>query len=379
LYFVVLLSFVPILKFTSEIVNTIDANKKVVSALAYFLVLVSCEPLLENLYLVAKTFDGNASLYISEVYDAQATGEKNVGDSINQGMTWLGRKLNVINIYAKDLIPILFFYFLTLGKKNKFLIYGLGVAMLNPILHSYVHAVRVGIVTQLFYIVYLFILFKNSIDTKIYKKVLVLGGSIGGGIALLVILITIFRYENDAGMVYPILDWISLYIGEGMLNFNSQMWDVKISMLGDSSFPLLKYVLGLDTFTDNLDNRTYWGARTGINMMVFNTFIGDFYADMGALGTLIFILLVSTVLLRYIRVKKEVPLHRVVLLSIWFKVCLLGFTYYTFKVFTSNLYLLFMILIYFVLKISHKKKKMRKYPIPPKLDRAIESQSLTNN
>src|SRR5690606_34663862 len=166
------------------------------------------------------------------------------------------------------------------------------------------------------YILFIFILFKELSDKGTVRKLVVIGGSIIGGIGLLVIAITIYRYDSTFGQNIntdtSIFDWISLYIGEGMLNFNDQMWNIARTMKGDNSFSLFKDFIGMDTFTDNLQRRAYWSQRTGISSNIFYTHIGDFFGDFGMLGAIVIISIIVLIFLKHTKFKTNIQLHQII-------------------------------------------------------------------
>jgi oligosaccharide repeat unit polymerase len=360
LYGLVMLSFVPILKFKSDKLSQIYSDALFVKAFSLVIILISVIPFLENTLLVLRSFQGDASSYISSAYDDNAEGYSNVSSEITAGMSWAGRKLNIINIWLKGLIPILLFYQLTLKTKNLWIIGGLTIAVFNSSLHSYALATRVNIVSDLMYILFIFILFKELIDKGTVRKLVVIGGSIIGGISLLVIAITIYRYDSTFGQNIntdtSIFDWISLYIGEGMLNFNDQMWNIARTMKGDNSFSLFKDFIGMDTFTDNLQRRAYWSQRTGISGNIFYTHIGDFFGDFGILGTIVFISFIVLIFLKHTKFKTNIQLHQIILFSIWYRVSLMGFTFYTYKVSSVSMQIIVMLLTYFIFKYQYKHR-----------------------
>lgn len=67
---------------------------------------------------------------------------------------------------------------------------------------------------------------------------------------------TFARYSMSEGaQTVSMLGWISLYAGEGTLNFNQNMWHTQAFTEGDNCFAFIKYILGMDTFTD------FWNAE----------------------------------------------------------------------------------------------------------------------
>lgn len=348
------ISFKPIAKFRTAMVERVYLNNNgILIVIGYILVFVSIIPFVENFGIVCSLYSsGGVGNQFAEAYIM--TNEGNLGDFMDTNMSWIGKKFNVVNSWTRDFIPILFFYFISFipRRKHRVLKVGLLLASLNPLLISLISGGRVGIVTQLIYFLFLFILFRNFLPNRIIK-LLFRFGVIGGGVFLLILaLVTIGRFENLLGDV-SLLEFVFWYSGEGVLNFSSEMWHIKETMGGDNTLAFFKDLMGLDTFVDVSARRSYWDYnRTGVTSYIFQTFIGDFWADFRYWTIPILILVVLT-LIRLTKVKKDVPLYRIVILSIWAKICLLGFTFYIYKTVESTKVLLTTLLMYSMLVLIH--------------------------
>lgn len=358
LFVLVLLSFYPILTFNYKNVKHIVANNFFIQVSIIFIACISIEPFIENFFQVLKTVGKSSGDYITDVYEQK----NSLGDSTEYlKLSWIGRKFNVINLWLKDFVPVLLMFYLTKDKKKKLIVIGLIIAILNPMLFAYVNAGRVTIVTQLMYLIFIYLLMSNCLVSKLRKQIVFYGSISFILIFCLVVAITLFRYlkyaELNPNTEFSIFDWLSLYVGEGMLNFNEYMWGINTTMQGDNSFSFFKSIAGLDTFTNYLERRAYWQPRTGISGMIFYTHIGDWYGDLGAVNTVVFVIVLVVLITAITRNKGQViSLHKFLLIAIWYKICLMGFTFYTYKTSLITLNLIFLLFIYIVLLFTKKPK-----------------------
>lgn len=146
--------------------------------------------------------------------------------------------------------------------------------------------------------------------------------------------------------------WISLYLGEGSLRFSQYVWNLNTTSAGDTCFSFIKDLLGLETFTDNTSRRDFYEVRLGIPTSIFYTMIGDFYQDLGFVGTIILVIIIYIILnkmLQRIVNKHSFTFVSLFFISIFTLIFLHGFMYYIFKQYSlqMNLFLSF-ILIYFL-------------------------------
>lgn len=296
--------------------------------------LLSILPFLENLIHIISTYAGSNTDVLSEVYEEKMSGDLNKDQYINWFST-PGRILNSINLKFQSGMLFFLFLYVCQSKINKFIFLSLIIAVINPILFQLGMSGRSALVFTFLNAGLLFFLLKNLIPQKIKASLLTFGVLILIFGIILFFIITLSRYSNNEGASsVSFLGWISLYAGEGALNFNNFMWHTKAYTQGDNCFNFFKAILGMDTFTNILERRAYWGPRIGINPAIFYTFVGDLFSDLSYFVAP-FIFFIGITLNKFIKRDGTISLIKMFLLYSWGYLCISGITFYTYKAITS--------------------------------------------
>ncbi|MCD8318722.1 MAG: oligosaccharide repeat unit polymerase, partial [Paraprevotella sp.] len=185
---------------------------------------------------------------------------------------------------------------------------------------------------------------------KLIDKILLCGiGIIGAAVAI----ITVVRFASDEHSV-DIWTWVSLYTGEGVLNFCSDLWSLDKTSNGDNTFLMLRYVFGL---TNNIDIESVRKTRDvlGIRNSVFYTYLGTIYFDFNKIGTFVFVCFFSALFCKICKVKaRGVRLGQLIYLAILGKVIMMGMMFYPYTLWNDQLSLL--LLLVFTWALNHKEK-----------------------
>lgn len=199
-----------------------------------------------------------------------------------------------IHSYLEPFGIVMCFYYLTLEKKNTFIIICAFTSYLGyAFLSSTLVASRGMVVNFMLQLALLFVLFKDSIANRVKRKL---------GFASLLLCIPLIMYlfavsisrfgETDAASS------TLGYLGHSMLNFNQGVMSTMHDYAnGKYFFEYFINLLGGDSTID-LKALGYTGG-TG-----FYTFIGDFYIDWGPIGTVFFAILVSAFLRSFTRKRR---------------------------------------------------------------------------
>lgn len=353
LFSIYLLGLIPVLKIQSNRIQYVRTKgySNFLYPLTIFFIVVSLLPLIENFFYLINSFDSNIMTGLSDTYDSKKYAWK----------TWhslLGKKMETILILFNKLLAILFFYWLPSKKNILFKIFAL-FPLLTCLLYGFLTASRAAIVLDLTYIIFLYLLLKNTLSDSMQKKLktfMLLGTSV---IFSLILIITYARYNESVADShdFSVFKWIAIYLGESTLRFNAQMWNIDTYMLGDKCFPGLKSIIGLDTFTNLIDRRNYWEPKIGIQNNVFYTYVGDFFSDFGMIGAILLVLL-FILPFRWIHIKhSSLTLSSILYISIWYSVILYGSTYYCYQVTIWNYSLLLQLLVCCILKFLETKNE----------------------
>lgn len=338
----IVITFIPIIQYDNVQNKYIRDNKNTYSivycALVFFS-LISIEPFLENIiHLPSVLINQNA---LADIYISRAEGDV----ESSEYLSWIGRKFFWINYLLRDIIPILLCYYLVrCDKYDKRIIIGASIGILNPIIHGFALGGRSTIINTAFYTVFVYILFRSYLNkyTRNYiDKILLIGGSC---IVLAISVITIARFTSTDHSI-DIWTWVSLYTGEGVLNFCVDLWPLDKTCNGDNTFLMVRYFLGL---TDNIDIESIRATRDvlGVRNLVFYTYIGTIYYDFNKIGTLLFISIFSFIFCKITKARcGGIRLGQLIYLSILGKVIMMGVMFYPYTLWNEQLSL-FLVLLF---------------------------------
>lgn len=350
-----LLSFYPFCTCDDSIKQISIGNKWLFDKIILAIGIISILPFIENLIHVISTYGADNTNTLADVYSDKMSGDFNRAEYIN----WFslpGRICNSINLKFQYCSLFLLFVYICLSYKKRINIVMLSLGAFNPILYELGMSGRSTLVFTFLRAVFLFLMFRYFLDNKIKKLIIKYGIMVTVCCIILLSIITISRYNNETGAnSVSLVGWISLYIGEGSLNFNNYMWNTRAFTEGDNCFSFLKNIFGFDTFTSTFDRRDYWGPRTGINPVRFYTFIGDLYSDL-AYFILPLLLFVGFYLRKIASNNKTMSLFRAYLYYTWGYICITGITFYTLKTYQSMIDMTVSLIIVYLIS---KKAKYR--------------------
>lgn len=320
LFFLFLISIWPIYKFQRQIV--LIHNYQLYNYFIVFIALIAVLPFIDNIIHLTSGFNNANS--IVQIYD-----EKMSDDFDNSKfVTWynpISKIFNSICLQLQDIIPIMLFLYLTKKNKNNFIIAGLIMASINPMLYSIALSGRGMAFGHILLFIALYILFKEWYSKKVKIWFSVLSISIMLFFIVYFINLSFIRLDAQTNNL-DFYSWISLYFGESTLNFNSKMWNAKEYMYGDYSFSFYKSLIGLNTFDSIASIRDYWSPKLGFSIGRFFTFIGDIYGDFGPYITIFYIMVVSFLIYRFIKNNKHLNLLAFFIFIVWYRTILMGFT-----------------------------------------------------
>lgn len=350
MFTLIIISFSPILALKSDTITNIYTgsirNEKLINSFLILIALLSILPFVESVIHVLA--NGTNTKTVADTYYARADGISN-----NEYLSWFGRKCYALVNFVIDIHPVLFMYYL--GKKdiNKKLVIGLILPIITVILYNYSHGGRSTVTQFMLYLLFVYSLFSNTLKPKIRKIVKLTGTIIFVGFFSLMLLITVLRFnsysnQNEA----PFIVGVSLYLGEGFLNFNETAWYAEAKSNGDTCFPLIKKSLGMKTFTKIIDRRNYWAPKLKIPTHIFYTYIGSFYVDFGRSGTFFFILLIAY-FLRLItkKVSTYTALHTMIIISLFGKIFMVGIFFFPYGLYKHQFLLLTGLIFALILKL----------------------------
>lgn len=348
LFICLLLSFYPFYTNDDNIKNISIGNIKLFNTIIFVLGIVSILPFIENLIHIISTYGATNTDSLADVYSDKMSGDFDRSKYINW-FSIFGRIGNAINLKFQYCSLFILFLYLCMPQRKKLYIFFLILSSINPVLYQLGMSGRSTLVFTFLRLILLFLIFRNFLGKK-QKSIIIKYGLITLIVGVLLFsIITLARYRTSSGAnSIPLVAWISLYIGEGSLNFNNNMWYTNAFTEGDNCFSFFKNLFGLDTFIDYLERREYWGPRTGVDPVRFYTFIGDIYSDLSYF-VIPLLLLIVYYLRRMVVNKNVVSLFKVYLLYSWGYICVTGITCYTLKTYQSMIDFIFSLFIIYII------------------------------
>ena len=349
-----LLLFIPFLKIDFIQLKSIELYnlRKVFNVLSCFFAVISIAPLIDCCSKLASfSFIGAA---LADMYESDEDKSKLIFSPMIKPLFSIMRHFTVF-------IYFLFFYQLTRKKYNILIIIGLGSGILTFLLFSLLCGSRGGIVSTLLACAYFFLFMKNMMRPKLIKCMTYFAYLIVGCLILGISAISFSRLSNmndQSGRELLMDHWISQYAGEGIIRFDTTIWNLDAHLNGTQTLPYLYSYVNPDV----KDVETYapkaeYTIKTPVT--VFYTYIGDIMIDFGIIGTIIVVLIMHLVIRFLSEVKKgKISFYHVILLSFFYQCLTIGFTanlyrgYFNQKTIVENLSLL---LILFIFQNLYKK------------------------
>jgi oligosaccharide repeat unit polymerase len=205
----------------------------------------------------------------------------------------IGRICNSITLKFHPLVLLSLFYCLTREKINRLRIWGLLLILANISLFTLLMSGRTIVTFLFFYSVFFYNLFQSILSKKVIKKIAVAFFVAVGCMVIVVGILSMARFEgHSVDTHHSMFEWISTYLGGGLVDFNDSMWNISQYTEGDRSFSFFKNLLGFDTYTEHMEFRQYWTEmKTNVIPHRFYTYIGDWYSDLGFFTILVIIVL----------------------------------------------------------------------------------------
>ncbi|MDR1582434.1 MAG: oligosaccharide repeat unit polymerase [Prevotellaceae bacterium] len=291
-----LISLYPVYKFDENCLKNIRVNEVMLNIFIWGISAVAIIPFFENLIHLIDSYLLHPDTYsMYSMYEKRGVANVNKSD-LYSWLSPVGRICNSAVLLFRSLTLLLFFYCLTREKIDKLKILGILMVLLNMIFFWLLTSARVSVTFLFLFFLFFLLLFRKVIPKRILKKIAFFSLVIAGMMMVGVGIITIARFENhDLRASISLLDWISLYLGEGLANFNDSMWHILRHTEGDRSFYFLKNLLGYDNI-DILAFRERWNEiNTNVKPQVFYTYLGDWYSDLGVYFTILLTIVLSLI------------------------------------------------------------------------------------
>lgn len=340
LFILVWISFRPLVNFDSQKIRRITINNTFYKIVSWCVIALSLSVFLQNcLYFANNMLSGQAFL---DAYTSKMEGEQ------IEIFTGFSNFLMRYCKFFKGIIPIFFILsFTSFVKANMFLRIGLFLSLMNLFVNYMNTSSRFALLTDFFLLTFLYVLLYRYFHPKIKRLANIIGVSMAGGLIIGVLVITFQRFGDDSGYSKSLDYNLSLYLGESFLNFNGDMWNMQNYADGQNCMAYF-----IDKFNGKaLPGRDYLALERVVNrrMNVFYTFIGDYYTDLGRIGTVVAVLLLTSLFSKIVRAKRSMSIGIIILFSTYVKVLLVGFTYWTYLNYSMEFVVNIVIALLFIL------------------------------
>jgi len=345
LFVCLIISFTPILSYNSKNYFRVKPPNFNLNYFAWFFILCYllqigsiASNLSRGLYMILFMDEGAAELY-SEMIDKTSSG----GIGIENVFSIFGNMLYGFGI-------LLFYYYLSLPKKNKLIICGLGIAIIVGILEYASAGQRGGMIKRCLLVFGTFFFFKDYIGERTKKTFRLIGTIVASFFVVVFLAMSLSRFGDREG---GIGSSFNRYGGEALMNFDRYAFDNNGIRYGDRVFPLFKRILQFDNVPRNFMERRAKYPRLHINDEVFITYIGDFCLDFGPIIAFIIILLFSIWVRSSTRcINKEYPFHKLIILHFAFSISIQGGSLFPYAD-TGNLVIITYFLLYWFFAIIY--------------------------
>lgn len=351
-YLFFLVSILPLIQFDK--VYSFNSNEKFLGFLGTIIFYGSFLPLIDSLFSLYTMFSsGNLSAYMLNAHDARfVTNAKNISN------IFVDISIKTA-YYCRAFLPLLLMYYLNYYKKANVKVWGILITQISLSITSLTTSSRFMLADfAITYIFTYFLLYDYLCDyaKQFLKKLFKYGGIVLIGVLGV---ITIGR-AISMGYVDGVstLAWVSLYLGEGMLNFNEYAIHEKVFQGAVTSFPIFAPQNDLQMMQSMTSNEfsDYWQLIWGHDANTFKSVFGDFVCSFGVLYSLVGLLLFSLFAKHAFR-KCGQSFSGLALIITLMKFSYFGFMYFPYSGVSGNNYMLQSIVAIIIIYIFERYGK----------------------
>lgn len=266
---------------------------------------------------------------------------------------------SIITGLLSDLGILMFFYYLTLKKRNRFITIGLLIACILPVVDNIAISQRGPVIDRIVTITITYFALRNFIPRNINNVIKKTGIILVCAITIPLVAITASRFdrEGSGGSTSSLY----FYTGQTNLFFNNYGLDNGGLRYGDRVFPVFKRMLGFKNVPRNFIERRAKYPDLKINDEVFIGFVGDFTLDFGPFVAPLIFIFFTFFILRYTRFRNgRILFHQLILVHFVMCICIQG----GMKLFSfsdlSNLRIITIFIAYIAFRFDYEQSKRRR-------------------
>ncbi|WP_026727843.1 O-antigen polymerase [Flavobacterium denitrificans] len=349
LYLMLMLAFSPVLRYDYNKIDEIQKPPTIFLNLVCIIFIAAC---LMQVPTIISDFALNIVRLLFVSSGGQDLYNEAMADSYSLGDGSISNLSSIISNAYGNFGILLFFYYLSLKKRNKFIMIGLFISSIISILSNISLGQRGPILEIVLSMIITYFALRKFYHPKVNKIVK------NTGIVLLIATIvpvaalTVSRFgESEEGSESSLF----FYAGQENLYFNNYGLDNGGIRYGDRTFPFFKRMLGFENVPENFWDRRSKYPNLQINDEVFIGFVGDFTLDFGPfIAPIIFILFTIFVLNNTIVRNGRLLFHQLILLHFVMSLCMLGgMKLYPFSDLGGNLQLIVYVLAFLFFRLIY--------------------------
>lgn len=359
LFLMQLLFFSPILRFGSQEINEIQRPSSIILLVVNLVFIITS---LMQLPKIISEFAISIIKLLTVSSGGQELYNDAMADSVSLGDGSISNLPSIITNAYGNFGVLLFFFYLTLEKRNVLITVGLFIACIISILNNISLGQRGPIMEIVLSMVVTYFALRKFFQPSVKKVINIAGIVLLTATIVPIVALTNSRFseskEGSNATVY-------FYVGQENLFFNNNGLDNGGIRYGDRTFPFFKKMLGFQNVPDNFWERRNKYPNLIINDEMFINFVGDFTLDFGPfLPPLIFIIFTIFVLNKTIVKDGILLFHQLILLHFVMSVSMLGgMKLYPFSDVGGNLQLIVYILAYQFFRLEYRYRFNRDKPL----------------
>lgn len=283
----------------------------------------------------------------TDIAEIRDEGEK-LGGRVSDN-PFLSKFIMIYDLFSL-ILPLGYFYYIKFTEKKVKAIMIISVYVIIPFLKVLATGSRDNFVFPLITFMASYLIFYHILDNKVKKGINIVLVSFVGVVFAISAIMSYSRFaESGWDPNYHIL----AYIGQGITQFNSRMYDhIDIACWGDFNFAFYRSLLGLDYSIDNEMRRTVWGARLHYPTNVFYTHFGAYVADFGKIGAFLFVIVIGWMVSAFTKVEGEViRFSQLIILLLVARIVFCGGFYFIDCAFFGGLRIFYFIILCFLLRV----------------------------
>lgn len=351
LFVMLLVGLIPFMRFNSRSINIIYQPSR--RLLNLFCLIFIISTLIHFPAAIQKVSEGFQIILLSssgglELYEETVESGTDAGHSISNFAAVISNSFAQVGF-------LLTIYYLTLEKKNKWMLLALFVSCVMKMLNGVATGQRGAIVEPLLVLAATFFMFKDYMKPIYKKTALAVGSLLIAILAVPLIFLTISRFDNK---VSDPLESTYYYLGIENINFNNYALDDNGIRYGDRTIPLFKRLVGFQNVPKNFFERREKYPNLKINDNSFITYVGDIAIDYGPIITVILLCFLSYIITKSTRpLRNRFAFHQLLLLHFWLYLCVIGgIKLFPYADTGGNLKIIVFILTYMVFKLDYNNR-----------------------